>query len=234
MNSDKIHLCNDSRTYNRPVKDSEMFTVVVSKITLFRASAVWVSYVCLGSNSFLLVQTCGNHYEAPISSLHTPLGRGLTARVFWNHFSVLRLYALCNSNLSLSHTTRTSAQGALKRFPFTIWGWLMDPFITQMWAQEPSHITSESQKSKSLIPVLKFCCLLASFSFWLFSADFCTRNCHWSARAARRALGRDGAGGRSLGMGQSLKGPTPKTQIRDHQRGSGNNHRNWVLRFYRL
>lgn len=51
-----------------------------------------------------------------------------------------------------------------------------------------SHlITSESQKSKSLIPVLKFCCLLASFSFWLFSADFCTRNCHWSARAARRA-----------------------------------------------
>ena len=28
-----------------------MFAVVVSKITLFRASAVWVSYVCLGSNS---------------------------------------------------------------------------------------------------------------------------------------------------------------------------------------
>lgn len=57
-------------------------------------------------------------------------------------------------------------------------------------AEEPPCSTSESQKSKSLMPVLKFCCLLASFSFWLFSADFCTRNCHWSARAARRAWGR--------------------------------------------
>lgn len=52
---------------------------------------------------------------------------------------------------------------------------------------ETLGVTSESQKSKSLIPVLKFCCLLASFSFWLFSADFCTRNCHWSAKAASRA-----------------------------------------------
>lgn len=56
-------------------------------------------------------------------------------------------------------------------------------------------VTSESQKSKSLMPVLKFCCLLASFSFWLFSADFCTRNCHWSAKAASRACAREGESG---------------------------------------
>lgn len=48
-------------------------------------------------------------------------------------------------------------------------------------------LTSESQKSKSLMPVLKFCCLLASLSFWLFSADLLTRNCHCSSRALRRA-----------------------------------------------
>lgn len=47
--------------------------------------------------------------------------------------------------------------------------------------------TSESQKSKSLMPVLKFCCLLASLSFWLFSADLLTRNCHCSSSALRRA-----------------------------------------------
>ena len=58
---------------------------------------------------------------------------------------------------------------------------------------KPRGLTSESQKSKSLIPVLKFCCLLASFSFWLFSADFCTRNCHWSAKAASRAWAREGS-----------------------------------------
>lgn len=50
-------------------------------------------------------------------------------------------------------------------------------------------LTSESQKSKSLMPVLKFCCLLASLSFWLFSADLLTRNCHCSSRALRRAWG---------------------------------------------
>lgn len=52
-------------------------------------------------------------------------------------------------------------------------------------------VTSESQKSKSLMPVLKFCCLLASLSFWLFSADLLTRNCHCSSKALRRAYATD-------------------------------------------
>lgn len=54
-----------------------------------------------------------------------------------------------------------------------------------VWGSE-TQLTSDSQKSKSFMPVLKFCCLLASFSFWLFSADLFTRNCHCSSRATKR------------------------------------------------
>lgn len=67
MNSDKIHLCNDSRKYNRLVKDSAMFTVVISKM-LFRASAVRVFYVCLGSNSLPF----GADLWKPLRATHLP------------------------------------------------------------------------------------------------------------------------------------------------------------------
>lgn len=67
MNSDKIHLCNDSRKYNRLVKGSAMFTVVISKM-LFRVSDVRVSYVCLGSNSLPL----GADLWKPLRATHLP------------------------------------------------------------------------------------------------------------------------------------------------------------------
>lgn len=46
--------------------------------------------------------------------------------------------------------------------------------------------TSPSQKSMSLTPALYVCCLLASFSFSLFSADLLTRSSHCPRRLSRR------------------------------------------------
>lgn len=65
--------------------------------------------------------------------------------------------------------------------------WNVLCIFVSLCTSDDDSLTSESQKSKSLMPVLKFCCLLASLSFWLFSADLLTRNCHCSSRALRRA-----------------------------------------------